>query len=235
MKNVPRFLFMICVTGALFWAGSVEAIIRTSDVTSVVTHNGNGTYTYNYTVKNTSPGNQIEGNITDIWPLIVDYEVPLDNPSVVFDVLSPGEWSYEFISADQYLARFGEVNPFGSAYVLHWYTGFGTMPQAVVPFFDGLGNMPIAPNGYRAGHEVPPVYEPSTDGFIFTSELAPVNGPYSTSWWDAFRNIGDPPLPGGSVGGGGSLVYHTVPEPGTAVLLAFGMIGLAALGRKLRK
>jgi hypothetical protein len=236
MENVTRYLIMICATVALLWAGSVEAVIRTSEVSSVVTTNGDGTYTYNYNVINTSPGGQSEGNIIDIWPLIVDYEVPLNSPSVVSNVLSPGQWSYEFISADQYLTRYGEANPFGSAYILHWYTGFGTMPQEVTAFFDGLGYMPIAPDGYRALHELPVVYEPSTDGFIFTSLLAPVDGPYSTSWEDAFRNIGDPPLPGGSVGGGGTPSYQqVVPEPGTVVLLAFGLIGMAAFGRKFRK
>ena len=213
-------------------------IVRTSEVTTVVTDNGNGTWTYNYTVINTSPGPQMllvdDEFIVNIWPLIVDYEVPLDGPGVVSNVQSPDTWDYEFISAAEYISRFGEANPFDSAYVMHWYDAEFNEPEP---------SRAIAPNGYTAWVETewgftPDVYEPSTDGFIFTSARSPVNGPYLTSWVDEFRNIGDPPLPGGSVGGGGTPTFTplgaVIPEPLTMMGVFLGIGGLGGYIRRRR-
>jgi len=114
-----------------------QGIIRTSEVTSEVTQNPNGKYTYNDTVTNTSPGPQFVRELP-VWPLIIDFEVPLESPSIVWDIASPETWDYEFISYGDYRSRFGEPNPFGAPWVLHWYD---TQPQA---------NKPICPDGYAA-------------------------------------------------------------------------------------
>lgn len=91
-------------------------IIRTSEVSTIVTNNQDGTFTYNYTVKNTFPAPQWlgipNGITTQVWPMIVDYEVPLDSLSVVWDIKSPDGWTYEFISFSDYMKRYGEPNPF---------------------------------------------------------------------------------------------------------------------------
>lgn len=245
---MKRLSFLCIAVFSLFlvWSSSAfaitiiigpDAIVRSSEVSTVVTDNQDGTYTYNYTVINTSPGPQpiFDGEtLYEVWPLIVDYEVPLNAPSDVWDIVSPATWDHEFISAAEYITRYGEANPFGSAYILHWFDTDpppGTNPGKV-----------ISPDGYAAWFDatfgfIPDVYEPSTDGFIFTSSLAPIDGPYLTSWHDDFRNIGDPPLPGGSfVSGGRTLPFsssHPIPEPATMLLFGSGLIGLAGFKRKL--
>ena len=101
-------------------------IVYTSQVVSSVTEEPPGIFNYDFTVINTSAGPQFgdwggQQNI-EVWPSVVDFEIPLDDPAVVQNVQSPGKnWSYEFLSDQDYVARYGEHNPFGSAYVLHWF------------------------------------------------------------------------------------------------------------------
>ena len=116
-----------------------EDIVRTSSVSTVVTYNDTeGTWTYNYTVENTSPdAPQWVWGETPVWPLIIDYEVPLDSPEDVSDIDSPDIWDYEFISYSEY------NNPFGAPWVLHWYD---TEPPEPPNNFEAA--RAIAPDGY---------------------------------------------------------------------------------------
>jgi hypothetical protein len=219
-------------------------VTRTSDVSSIVTEDSPGIWTYNFTVINTSPAPQsfLNGNDQeiDVWPLIVDYELPLYDPDVVFDVASPDGWSYEFINADDYESIYGEANPFGSEWIIHWQTLellYAAAPVGLIDSFAVVEYKPIAPVGYNAAFEAD-YYEDRTDGFIFKSYRAPVNGPYSTSWDDYFRNIGDPPLPGQTVGGDGAPTYDpggpSTPELSTWLLLACSAFAGLALRRGLK-
>lgn len=220
---ISLFIFLLTFTNNGFSVVAFPNISRTSEVSTQIKQNQDGSYTYNYTLKNTSPAPQLVGDV-GVWPTIIDFEIPLNNPSVVCNISSPDQWSYEFISYNDYILRFGEPNPFLSPYVIHWYT-------LLIP--NGVGTKPIVPEGYNSIFGTN-YYEPQTDGFIFTSFQPPVSGPYLASWWDEFRNIGDPPLPGGSpVGGGGTPSFNPIPIPPTFLLLISGLAGIFALRKRL--
>jgi len=236
MRSVLKYSIFIFLFFTLIFVGQVQSsVIRTSEVSTVVTVNPDGSYTYNYTVKNTSPAPQWIWNEVEVWPTIVDFEIPLNHPSVVWNISSPEGWGYEFISYDEYILRYGE-HPFNSPWVLHWYTG--EIPDHVRQFTNGneiengneIGFKPIVPGGYNNRFETN-YYEPQTDGFIFTSFQLPVSGPYLASWVDEFRSLGDPPLPGGTVGGGGTPPFNPIPIPSTFLLLISAFAGLIGLKR----
>ncbi len=215
----------LTVTGGLFsaaWA-AVQVppeIVRLSHVHTVVTDLGNGFYRYTYTVWNDSPAPQrLPGDRVTIWPLIIGWEIPLDSPALVADITAPETWSWRFLSAEEYVNLYGVENPFDSLYVLQWYD--------YELFADIRPAKTIAPVGFNefwGANE----YEPYVNYFSFVSPLSPVDGPYATLWMDLFRNIGDPPLPGGGTVGG--LPYtrrHQMPDGGvTAILLGLGLISL---------
>ena len=163
---------------------------------------------------NDSPAPQWVDDL-EIWPGIIGYEIPLDHPSVVWNVTSPDTWDYRFLSAAEYQLEYGTPNPFGSAYVLQWYD--------VVPMVQKM----IVPKGFNTRFETSE-YEPWANGFSFISNLSPVDGPYANLWLDYFRNIGDPPLPGGGLVGGG-LPYQIIPEVPAQGLAALACLGLAAV------
>lgn len=168
------------------------------------------------------------GELLIVWPLIVDYEIPLTDPNDIGDIESPGDWGYEILSDSDYLSRYGEENPFDSSYILHWHDNAISWDGAA---YSGTAEYPIALTGYTAVFGGP-AYENQTNGFVFSSNFAPVDGPYASSWQDAARYIADPPLPGGNVGGGGTVPYQPrntpVPEPATMVLFGIGMAGIFA-------
>ncbi|MEM3485804.1 MAG: hypothetical protein QXI12_09300 [Candidatus Methanomethyliaceae archaeon] len=237
-KSINKMLVaFLCLCFTLAFAqyafSDTVTVIRTSEVSAVVTQNNDGSYNYNYTVKNTSPAPQWIFGEVEVWPMIVDFEIPLNSPNDVWNVKSPEGWSYEFISFSDYQGRFGEPNPFMSPYVLHWYTGVEVVgPLAFTNEAIPILYKPIVPQGYNERFETN-FYEPETDGFMMDSDLSPVSGPYSTSWQDHFRNIGDPPVPGGSVGGGGTPPFNPIPIPPTGILLLTGIGGLAYAKRKI--
>jgi len=91
------------------------------------------------------------------------------------------------------------ANPFGARHFLHWYDQWPpSFEEEEAPAEE---EMAIAPVDYAGPFTV---YEFETDGFVLFSSFAPVDGPYLTSWVDEYRNVGDPPLPGGLPVGGGA-------------------------------
>lgn len=219
MKRTNLSVFLGCaVVGALLpstLAATVpDDIVRHSHIETTVTPQDGGLFKYEYKVWNDSPAPQWVGELEN-WPSIIGYEIPLDHPSVVWDVTSPETWDYRFLSAAEYQLEYGTPNPFNSAYVLQWYD--------VIPMVQKM----IVPEGFNARFEMSE-YEPWANGFSFISTLSPVDGPYANLWLDFVRNVGDPPLPGGGLVGGG-LPYQIIPEVPAQGLAALACLGLAAV------
>ncbi len=193
------------------------AVQRLSHITTAVTGPSSGVYRYEYTVHNDSVQQFFADPLREVWPLIIGYEVPLDNPGVLSNIESPETWSYRFLDNAAYVNLYG-MNPFQSLWVLQWYDRDLLEPNP---------QKTIAPAGYNerfGGNE----YQPFASGFGFDATLAPTDGPYANLWMDELRNIGDPPLPGGSLGGGGLPYTRVVPDGGST--LAFMLFAFAALG-----
>ena len=222
MKTKNLSVFLGCaVVGAFLPTALVsqglDDLVRLSHIETTVTPQGGGLFKYEYKVYNDSPAPQWRGELEN-WPSIIGYEIPLDHPSVVWNVTSPLTWDYRFLSAADYQLEYGTPNPFNSAYVLQWYDAM---------LFDRFPQKMIVPEGFNARFEMSE-YEPWANGFSFISNLSPVDGPYANLWLDFVRNIGDPPLPGGGLVGGG-LPYRVIPEVPAQGLVALACLGLAAV------
>lgn len=241
-------LFISVLSGQSLAMFGHEALVRSSEVSTVISYDG-AVYSYNYTLANTSvygfipdesgqPIKDPEGNVLWAWPLIVDYEVPLTTPGDIWAISSPAGWAHEILSAEDYVERYGESNPFHAPYILHWHDVAITWNN-VTNAYSGIALNPIAPIGYNDAHGTSYAENWLCD-FIFSSSLSPVDGPYLSSWQDEARYIADPPLPGGLVGGGGTIPFvpsqdTQVPEPSSLLLLAAGILGAAGIRRFRRK
>jgi hypothetical protein len=197
-----------------------------SRVTDLVTANGDGTWTYEFTVFNDSPWVG-EGPAQ----VIVDWELPYFDDSGIDNVQSAYGWTWAIetigvANPDTGWAGVaswqspddpwypGPDSPFTTATkVLHWYTSDG----------DTYG---IRPTGFQDGNFVG-----SAGGFSFTAPFPPVAAPYQASWADFVIQTGDPafPLAGGAVPASPSAV---IPLPAPLALLGGALAGLAGLRRR---
>ncbi len=221
-------------------AGVAAGWTRNSTVTDSVTDNGNGTWTYGYTVNNTSL--QDGGNDPE-QPLIVDWELPWFGDAGITNIMSPinWDWSIETIGVanpstgwegvaawqnpgDPFYA--GASSPFTTAtQVLHWFNTCWAQPQLdsiapqIVAVCEGQFDGAIAPSG-------------SLSGFSFVADFDATAAPYQASWAFLPVRTGDPAFPLGGVPN--SPAVSGVPEPGILGLLGIGLVAVV-LGRRRRR
>jgi len=242
-------LLAVLSSGALLmYSGTVSAGFsanlwdRQSKVTDSVTDNNDGTWTYDFTVHNTSVPNS-EGEQGP--PFIVDWELPWFGDAGIDEdtIASPDGWNYaiETIGTPNSSTGWGghaswqdPADPFyagaGSPFtdvtqVLHWYdtcwarsrnSNARISAAAAVTCDDPLDNS-IAPGA-------------NLDGFGFLSTFGPTSAPYQASWDVLPVRSGDPAFPLGGFPNSPSL---QIPEPDSLILLAIGAFGwLAQLPRR---
>lgn len=219
------------LTGALLATGAMstsEAATvdptfcdRCSHVTDTVADNGNGTWTYNFTVWNDTTSYGGDQRIRD-WELPYFSDAGISAVTITAPGYGGWAWRIETIGianlatgwegdaawqnpGDPFYA--GAGSPFTTAtQVLHWYTNdFG----AAIAAQDSLG------------------------GFGFVAAFGPTAAPYQASWFERPVRTGDPQFPGAGLPNSPSVRGTPVPEPATATLLAFGLLLLARVtGRR---
>lgn len=197
-----------------------------------VENNGDGTWTYRYTVQNTSTfvPTDDDGVAT---PVIVDWELPWFDDMGITDILSPDGWAYAIeeigvmnpLTGWQGVAAWqtpgdpwyaGPTSPYTTGTkVLHWYTLCFVSEEMGC---EGPAVTGIFPWGERGGFEFIALY-PATDA------------PYQASWEFDRVLTGDPAFPGVAAPASPSVTGQVptvdVPEPGILSLLGLSLLGLA--------
>jgi hypothetical protein len=210
-------------------ASTVEAPIcdYCSRVTDIVTDNGDGSWTYEFTVYNDSPAVS-EGPTL----VIVDWELPYFDDSGITNVQSAYGWTWaiETIGVENPATGWSGVanwqqpgdpwypgpdSPFTTAtQVLHWFT------------LDG-NNSGIRPAGFEGGGS----FVGSASGFSFTAPFPATAAPYQASWADLVIQTGDPAFPLGT-GAVPASPNAIVPLPAPLALLGAALAGLVGLQRR---
>jgi len=259
MMKIKRAAFGLMVAAALSgmalttepaFAGT-GGFIRNSKVTDSVTDNG-GTWTYNYTVYNTSFFGP-SGDITR--PVIVDWELPWFGDAGIntTTITSPRNWNWSIETigtpnaatgwegeaswqapGDDFYA--GANSPFTHVtQVLHWYNEcwagrqqntltFDVFALAVCEFqFDNAIFMPDEGSDGSLG------------GFGFTADYDQTAAPYQASWANLPVRSGDPAFPlGGIPASPLAIGINAVPLPGVLMLLGGGLLAFG-VSRRFRK
>ncbi len=264
MKNLncilPKPIVSILIVSAMIIGTTANAgWIRSSKVTDVVTYNNDGTWTYDFTVHNTSKYDDISGDGPEddtFWeqPLIVDWELPFFYDMSISNIQSPDGWTFAIETIGQVntttgwegvaawqnpsdLWYAGANSPYTTGNLaLHWYCVGGVnagTDAARVSCEDpatGLSDEPIFPEDPFSSQGG----GNSLSGFSFTAGFGPTNAPYQASWLTLPILTGDPAFPSAGVGSPSVVGQSTVPEPGMLSLLSLGLLGLYGTRRRNR-
>lgn len=204
-----------------------------------------GTFLYQFTVVNTTPGSSGSG------PTIVDWELPLFDAADVEQIMSPAGWTYEIVTPNQTTPFYNNAaGPYGQ-YKWDWTpTGDPTVdpaiggdPAAYGPTPDKFRHPTLVLHWYttyalddlqRVIPDNPILVQSALGGFSFASNYAPANAPYLSSWYRLPPRPGDPPVPGGNVGfvPRSPAFDAAVPEPTPLAALGYGLVSLAMYLRR---
>ena len=235
--NIRKINFLLIIATFFMGIGSAQAthISQASQVTDIVTYNGNGTWNYQFTVFNNSLdpcGGECGGNEGAF--VIVDWELPYFADANLSNISSPTGWGYA-------------IETIGVANLSTGWDGVAAWQNPTDPWYQG----PASP--YTTGTEVLhwyiPTYIESVDltyaifagsnltGFGFDSSYGPTSSPYQASWHVLPIQTGDPAFPGAGIPNSPSVQSPSVvPEPSSIALLMIGALGLVAMRvRRLRQ
>ncbi len=227
-------------------AGQPASWTRGSTVSDGVTNNGDGTWTYSYTVNNTSRPE--DGGPDARQPILVDWELPWFGDAGITNIQSPFNWTYsiEDIGAPNAATGWEGVadwqtpgDPFyvaGSPFntvtqVLHWYN-LCWVQQLNVPTELQVEAVVVSCEGQFDNAIFP---DNSLGGFSFDADFDRTNAPYQASWAFLPVRTGDPAFPLGGIPNS-PLARGTIPEPGVLGLIAAALAagGLVARRRRSR-
>lgn len=224
---------------------------RDSRVFDQVVNNNDGTWGYQYTVKNTSFVDPM--GTDDRQPIIVDWELPWFGDAGITNIMSPNNWDWSIETVGvanedtgwEGVARWQDPNdpfyagansPFSNVQtVLHWYNvcwvqrrgeTSSIASQSAIAVCEFEFDNAIFPDAEGNGGEL--------GGFGFTAEFDQVAAPYQASWALLPVRTGDPAFPLGAFPNSPALQGgdRPLPEPAPLLLLALAA-GIAALtGRR---
>lgn len=218
---------------------TVAGWTRSSQVGDAVVDNGNGTWTYNYTVRNTSQQN---GGPDFLEPIVVDWELPWFGDAGISNIQSPRNWTWSIETigvanaatgwegvaawqdpADPFYA--GATSPFTTGTeVLHWYNTCWANPR---PTAFGVGITPYTVDFCEGQFDNAIFAGGDLGGFGFDADFEPTGAPYQASWAFLPVRTGDPAFPLGGIPNSPTLNPPPgVPEPGSLALVALAALAL---------
>ncbi len=208
-----------------------------SHVTDSVTNNGDGTWTYDFTVFNDEVesygyGFGLEAVAPGETAIIIDWELPYFDDMGITNIQSPANWYYA-------IETIGVPNEAtGWQGTAEWQQSGDPWKDHFDQVYGGADNNPFNSNTKVLHWYLDPEQSPwagiypqeSQSGFSFTASFDKGNAPYQTSWDTMEIFTGDPSFP--SAGLPNSPSINPVPLPGTLSLMFLGAGGLAVLRRK---